>query len=313
MTNPDKLFGAPVGPAPAPVFDPSVPGVYTPPPGSGVINVAPFVPNTLPDPLTALENAVLQAPSVQNFFEHFPFQDQTLALAGDVNAMQNRIEDGLRRLDAGVEFSLNQLLYALTAFANLSIRRQKLFEQNVTEKIAENFAIVQQELVDIRTYINQQDQTTYRVSASYTDARFAALTKLLLATTQFSTQLVTPELNDGGNYFGGKDWPVTIFTVPGGSTLFVHRWTFNNRATGDIGGAADNVQVTWTGFMGFLNMENADAVSTFRASGAYSATPIITIKGPATITANVFVNNLKCIETFGIEGNLVPDAYAGLS
>jgi hypothetical protein len=272
--------------------------------------MAPVTP--LPDPLTVLENAVLQSSTVEEYFQHFNFVDQTLARAEDVNRMQDLIELGFRRFGTSVQFSLDQLVLVFTAFANVSAERERLFEQQLQAKFDVYQTSVNQQIGDLRDYVDRQDQLTYKAANTYTDDQIAKLIKSLIDSTRFSTELVTEQLDDGGNYFGGKDYQIVVFNVPGAHTLNIHRWTFQNRATGDVGGAADEIRVTWTGFLGYESLQNADAVSAFRSSGQFSASPITSIKGPAQITAAVFVNNIKCIETFGLEGYLVPDAYVGL-
>lgn len=255
--------------------------------------------------------APTQVPTVLSrrdaFLRAFILQNGTTANAEDVNEIQRRVEEALQAFGSDVDYSLDQLVLILSAFTTAIRREQSEFQTRINKDFESFKADVDRRLEQVRQDFASADAATLKSANKYTDDAVTALKKLMVQNSKTTVGVTTPEMYDGGITSAGKDYPVTVYTVPAGHTFYVHRWVYSHRCVAGPGYLTSyNIKVTWPNFLGFQDY-SAQYQGVTKDSGAFADKPLFTMPAGASSTASVFVNNVKEICTFTLEGYLIPD------
>lgn len=255
---------------------------------------------TTPAPITPLARR-------QQFLQTLVLRNGTVADAENINEIQARVETALQEFGGEVDFTVDQLVLILSAFTAALRREQAAYKADLDARFVAFTTKVEQDLAALRQAFAAADEEKYKEMKAYVDALMVEQREVLRESTKTSLGVTTPEMADDGIFDAGKDFPVTVATVPVGHTFKVHRWTYSHQTISGIGGLQDRLRVTWPGFLGYEDF-SSNAAAAQRDSGAFAETPIATLPAGTVVRATVYVGNIKTQCTFALEGYLVPDA-----
>lgn len=282
-------------------------------------------PTPAPVAFDALQLSLETRPS---YLTPVPLREDTLARAADVNLIQANVDAAFGAFAQDVNLTLQAMLQATVARINMLERQIRAFEIAMTQRFEEYRAEVDAELASIRELLAQQiaalktelttllkaeDAKVLASSRAYTDSAEKRLHRLMFDSARWGHLYLTPVVGDNNNYRGGWDWKFNPFTIPDGTTLYVSRWGYNFIPTGDMGGATDEVRLSWPPFLPSHYASGGSIYTVAGSQGASRGTPFMAIRGPYSFELSFWINNLKGYTALQLSGYLIPDALEAIA
>lgn len=257
-----------------------------------------------------VKDADLSIPTRPEYFDHVAFVEQSLARAEDVNQMQRNIENGFAEFGADVMFANDRMRLAVVNFANRMAAQQANFEAGIQQQVNEFISDVNERISQWKQYADDGDAKTLEDALAgakkYTDEQIKIAKSIALQEAWKATRTVVRAyasgINDGSNYFGGKPWGVPVILVPSDCYFLVTYFACNVLDLGDVGGAADEMSITWTPFFGLRQ----NASGNWIIGGNNPEQPTHVLPPRSSNDAFIYINNLRASIEFVLEGYMVP-------
>lgn len=240
--------------------------------------------------------------------------DYERAISAEVQAFEARVLDEISQwkayADAGDARTLTEAVKRSKIYTDGEIAAAKVElkayadegdARTLEEAVARAKAYTDAEISKAKAELNAR--IDLEIKDRKADTR-AARTEALMAAwdaCRFTHKVIMAGINDGSNYWGGKPWGITTLTVPSDTYIGVTTYAMEWLDVGDVGGAADEFQVSWTPFFGLQTQApGGNIYGTGSASPAWALPPL------SNPSAFVYINNLKAVLAFTVTGYMVP-------